>query len=119
MKINSFIGKKQSTGTFVLAIFFACAASGGSLGKEEALEITGVSEFEAPTNMPAVSVKGRSSAVQGRVLLARESDRISLEHLDAWLAVKSLATGMAVRDEHMRKHVFTTADGLTPPCRAT
>jgi polyisoprenoid-binding protein YceI len=31
--------------------------------------------------------------------------------------VKTLNTGMGLRDEHMRKHVFTTADGQVPDLR--
>ena len=30
------------------------------------------------------------------------------------MPVKSILTGMAVRDEHMRNYIFTTADGKTP-----
>ncbi len=30
------------------------------------------------------------------------------------MPVKSILTGMAVRDEHMRRYIFTTADGKTP-----
>ena len=83
----------------------------------EAVELSGSTEFEAPTNMPAVSVKGKSNAMQGRLTVSRDADGILLERLEAWTPVKSLATGMAVRDEHMRKYIFTTADGQAPDLR--
>ena len=40
-----------------------------------------------------------------------------IEQLEAALPVKTLNTGMSIRDEHMRKYVFTTPDGLTPDVR--
>ena len=33
--------------------------------------------------------------------------------------VKTISTGMGLRDEHMRKYVFTTADGQVPDLRFT
>ncbi len=100
-----------------LVMLLVYAAAGGSLGKEEMLDVTGVTEFEAPTNMPAVSVKGKSSSLQGRVTVERGADGMLLEHIEMWAPVKTLGTGMAVRDEHMRKLVFTTADGQAPDLR--
>ena len=100
-----------------LGTLLVYAAAGGSLGKEETLEIGGVTEFEAPTNMPAVSVKGKSSSLQGHATVERDGDGMLLEHIEMWAPVKTLGTGMAVRDEHMRKLVFTTADGQAPDLR--
>jgi polyisoprenoid-binding protein YceI len=40
-----------------------------------------------------------------------------VERLDATVPVSSLNTGMGVRDDHMRKYVFTAADGNTPDLR--
>src|SRR5260370_29028778 len=100
-----------------LVTLLVCAATGGSLGKEEMLDVSGVTEFEAPTNMPAVSVKGKSNSLQGHATVEREADGMLLEHIEIWTAVKTLGTGMAVRDEHMRKLVFTTPDGQAPDLR--
>jgi hypothetical protein len=49
----------------------------------EQLELSGTTEFEAPTNVPAVSVKGKSNAVQGRLMVARDGDKVLLERLEA------------------------------------
>jgi len=100
-----------------LGALLVCAAAGGSIGKEETLDVSGVTEFEAPTIMPAVSVKGKSSSLQGHATVERETDGLLLEHIEMWAPVKTLGTGMAVRDEHMRKLVFTTADGQAPDLR--
>ena len=99
------------------ATFFVCAVAGGALGAHEAVDVNGVVEFEAPTNMPAISVKGKSTAVQGSATVSRELDGLHVAHLEASAPVRSFATGMAVRDEHMRKYIFTTADGQTPDLR--
>lgn len=104
-------------GLGMLATLLIGAAAGGSLDKEERLDVSGVTEFEAPTNIPAVSVKGKSSALQGHATVSREADGMLLEHMEMWAPVKTLATGMAVRDEHMRKQVFTTSDGQAPDLR--
>ena len=105
------------TAVCALAALLVSGAAGESLGREEVVEISGTTEFEAPTNMPAISVKGKSSAAQGRVIVSREPDGILLEHIEASIPIKSLSTGMAVRDEHMRKYVFTAADGQAPDLR--
>src|SRR5438046_1948135 len=108
------IHKVNLTGLAALMTLLACAATAETAGKEEIVEISGTTEFEAPTNMPAVSVKGKSSATQGRVTVSRAPEGMLLEHIDASLPIKSLTTGMAVRDEHMRKLIFTAADGHAP-----
>jgi polyisoprenoid-binding protein YceI len=77
----------------------------------------GTAEFLAKTNVPAVSVKGKSAAMQGHVTLQNGASGAQLERIEAWLPVKTLLTGMSVRDEHMRKYVFTTADGQAPDIR--
>ena len=40
-----------------------------------------------------------------------------LEQIEASLSVKSIGTGMKLRDEHMRKYVFTTDTGEVPDVR--
>ena len=118
MMTNYFlIHPTKFTTVYALAALLVCGAAGESLGREEVVEISGTTEFEVPTNMPAVSVKGKSGAAQGRVTVSREPDGILLEHIEASIPIKSLSTGMAVRDEHMRKYVFTAADGRAPDLR--
>ena len=77
----------------------------------------GTATFESTTNMPGIDVKGKSTAMTGRVDVASPSSGLSLRGIDATVPVKSLVTGMKVRDDHMRKYVFTTADGQTPDIR--
>ena len=40
-------------------------------------------------------------------------DGFVLEHIEAAVPVRRLETGMALRDDHMRKYIFTTAAGET------
>jgi polyisoprenoid-binding protein YceI len=80
-----------------------------------AVEIqSGQASFEATTNMPGVEVKGKSNALSAHADVVRDNNNFVLQQIRATLPVKSLATGMKVRDEHMRKYVFTTADGKEP-----
>lgn len=73
--------------------------------------------FSTGTNVPAVSVKGKSSAVQLHARMRRGGQGTIFESIEATLPVKTLATGMNVRDEHMRKYVFTSPDGRQPDLR--
>ncbi len=78
---------------------------------------SGTASFESSTNMPGIEVKGKSTALSAHVEVTRNSSGLTLRSIDATIPVKSLATGMKVRDEHMRKYIFTTSDGQTPDIR--
>jgi polyisoprenoid-binding protein YceI len=72
----------------------------------------GTAAFEAATNVPAILIHGKSSALEGRARIRYDADGLVIEQLEAALPVRTLNTGMGLRDEHMRKYVFATADGL-------
>jgi len=87
----------------------------GDPGKPETIQIEHASAtFQVGTNMPGLFVKGKSDALLARVQLRRNADGVTLERIEARLPVKTLATGIALRDQHMREHVFRTPDGQTP-----
>jgi polyisoprenoid-binding protein YceI len=71
----------------------------------------GTATFEASTNIPAITVHGRSTALDARANVRDGSAGLTVESAVATLPVKSLATGMGLRDQHMRKLVFTSPDG--------
>jgi polyisoprenoid-binding protein YceI len=77
----------------------------------------GTASFDVDTNMPALSVHGKSTALEARVRVRQSSDGPVLEQIEAVVPVKTLVTGMGLRDEHMRKYIFTTSDGQTPDVR--
>lgn len=77
----------------------------------------GIATFVSPTNVSAISVKGKSNALHAEATVRHTADGLQIEHIAATLPVKSLVTGMGLRDEHMRKYVFTTSDGQTPDLR--
>jgi len=84
-------------------------------GKPEAIQIEhATATFQIGTNMPGLFVKGKSEALQARVQIHRSADGVTLEHIEAQLPVKTLATGIAMRDQHMREHIFSTPDGQIP-----
>jgi polyisoprenoid-binding protein YceI len=74
----------------------------------------GTATFDAPTNVSAISVHGKSTEVQGRAVVRQAGDGIAIDQLEANLPVKSITTGLGLRDDHMRKHIFTTSDGQMP-----
>jgi polyisoprenoid-binding protein YceI len=77
----------------------------------------GTAVFDAATNVSAISVHGKSTSLKGRARIRENADGLVIEELEAVLPVKTLATGMGLRDEHMRKYVFMTSDGLLPDLR--
>jgi polyisoprenoid-binding protein YceI len=74
----------------------------------------GTASFDAATNISAITVHGKSTELGARASVLEGPAGISLERVEATLPVKSLVTGMTVRDEHMRKLIFTNPDGTVP-----
>lgn len=77
----------------------------------------GIATFFTSTNVPAIDITGKSGAVQARLQVRQDGKGVTLEHIEASMPISTLVTGMAVRDEHMRKHIFTTASGEMPELR--
>ncbi len=75
---------------------------------------SGTLTFASPTNMIGVEVTGKSGAVSAEADVAAEGNQLVLHNLEAAVPVASLATGMKVRDEHMRKYIFRTKGGKEP-----
>jgi len=73
--------------------------------------------FEVATNVFATTVRGKSSALTGGTRLRDSASGLRLEQLEAVVPVASLRTGITLRDEHMRKYIFQTADGQLPDVR--
>jgi polyisoprenoid-binding protein YceI len=94
----------------------AAAANGAS--DAQVIEISrGTVSFEVGTNVPALRVHGKSGALAARARFGAGPEGIVLEQIDARVPVKSLETGLGLRDDHMRKYIFTTADGQMPDVR--
>lgn len=79
----------------------------------------GTASFDVGTNVPALSVHGKSTAVEARGQVRSGANGPQLEQIEAVVPIKTLTTGMNLRDEHMRKYVFTTPDGQTPDVKFT
>ena len=101
-----------------LEIPFALAQTSSAANTPAKVEVwtveNGSATFYVPTNIPAIEVKGKSGALQAHVQLHRDAAGVVIDRIDAIMPIASLVTGMAVRDEHMRKHIFTTANGDIP-----
>ena len=86
-----------------------------SAGAANVVEVRGgTAVFVVDTNISAISVHGKSKALTARLRLRQGPDGAVLEGIEAAVPVKSLGTGMELRDEHMRKYIFTTGDGQLP-----
>jgi len=77
----------------------------------------GKTTFTTPTNMPGLTVKGKSDALHARAQIHRTAEGLTFDRIEASLAVETLATGIALRDQHMRQEVFTAPGGKIPEIR--
>src|SRR5215813_11957178 len=55
----------------------------------------GTVSFVVATNMPAIEVRGKSSALQARIELLRDAEGVTVERVEAWIPVRTLSTGMS------------------------
>jgi len=93
-------------------------SASGAAGQPETIVVDhGTATFVVATTMPGVTVKGKSESLHASVQIRRSSEGVVLEHIEAWLPVKTMGTGISLRDEHMRRYVFTTPAGEVPDLR--
>jgi polyisoprenoid-binding protein YceI len=99
-----------------LAITPAVSASVWAADQEStSIEVhSGTVTFDASTNVSAISVHGKSSALEGHARVRQTEQGLAIDAVEASVPVSTLGTGMGLRDSHMRKYVFTTADGQVP-----
>jgi polyisoprenoid-binding protein YceI len=118
---SSFRGTHVTTTVaFVIATIAAAPALAQSAAAPAPTPVEvrgGTAIFDVGTNVPALAVHGKSTSLQGRVRVRRGPDGPILEQIDAVLPVRTLGTGLGLRDEHMRKRIFTTEDGNVPDVR--
>jgi polyisoprenoid-binding protein YceI len=94
------------------------AARGAAAGAPALVEVLGGTvSFDVTTNLPVLSVHGKSTGLLGRARVRQGAGDVVLEQLEATVPVMSIGTGIGQRDEHMRKLVFTAPDGRLPDLR--
>jgi polyisoprenoid-binding protein YceI len=117
--------RHRKPGALVVASLVCFAASSAFAQQAAAPASTpievrgGTATFDVGTNVPALSVHGKSQALEARGRIRPAPDGPRVEQIEATLPVSSLGTGMGLRDDHMRKYVFTTPDGQTPDVKFT
>jgi polyisoprenoid-binding protein YceI len=117
MKSGAF-RQSLTTAIALLGLFFASEGVLAQGNEASMVEIHGgTATFDASTNIAVISIHGKSTALEGRARIRQSGDGLVIEQLEAALPVRTLNTGMGLRDEHMRKYVFTTPEGLLPDMR--
>jgi len=102
----------------IVVLSFAGYAGAQTAGEPSVVEVkNGTAVFEVGTNVGAINVHGKSNDLTARLKMRQAPDGAVLEGIEAAVPVKSLGTGMGLRDSHMRKYVFTTPDGQVPDLR--
>ncbi len=113
-------GNRTANRIGMALLFIATMATGADTGRPATLRVdSGTVAFDASTNFSAVSVHGKANTLQGRVRLRQDGAKWLIEEVTAKVPVVSLSTGMGLRDEHMRKYIFTTTDGQVPDLQFT
>jgi len=109
----------RSIAALAVAIFaFTTVAGAQSAEQGSVVEVkNGTAAFDVGTNVGAISVHGKSNDLTARLRMRQSPEGAVLEAIEAAVPVKSLGTGMGLRDNHMRKYVFTTSDGQQPDLR--
>ena len=106
------------TACYLLVALWGAPLAAADLNRSTQIQVeAGVVSFDATTNISAVTVHGKSAALKAQVRLRQTDADLVLEDVSAWLPVTTLSTGMGVRDEHMRKYIFTAGDGQLPDVR--
>jgi hypothetical protein len=99
-------------------VFLVVQLMGGLAGIVMAQKVSeiesGTATFNSTTNMPGIEIKGKSNALVGHADISEQGESLVLRRVEASVPVNSLATGMKVRDEHMREYIFRTSDGREP-----
>jgi polyisoprenoid-binding protein YceI len=99
------------------AIAWPCVTAGRSQSTGPVEVRAGTVTFDVGTNMLSLNVHGTSDALQASARVREEADGLVVEHMEAAVPIDSLTTGLRLRDEHMRKYVFTTPAGDAPELR--
>jgi polyisoprenoid-binding protein YceI len=102
----------------VFCVLSLCALA--AVAADEPLQVEGHSgtvSFVSTTNMIGIEIAGRSNSVTSSAEAITTDDQLIFRRMEALVPVASLATGMKVRDEHMRKYIFRTPDGKEPDLR--
>jgi polyisoprenoid-binding protein YceI len=107
------------TRTLLMLATLAAQAPAAAAGTGDPLlqVAEGTVTFEVATNIPALRVHGKSTAVRANVRAELGTRGIAISEIDATVPVVSLKTGLALRDDHMRHRVFTDDHGRTPDLR--
>ena len=114
--MNRINGRMVATcGLVIASAMFATRGVSAAPDAWSVVEVRGgIASFDAGTNVAAISVHGKSSELDAHASVKEGTTGLALEKVEVTLPVKSLATGMGLRDEHMRKLVFTNPDGSVP-----
>ena len=102
----------------VLAIIAWSHMTAGTVGDPTAVEVQrGSVTFDVGTNLLSLSVHGTSDALNASADLREGNEGLFIEQAEAMVPIESLTTGLRLRDEHMRKYIFTTSTGDVPDLR--
>jgi polyisoprenoid-binding protein YceI len=109
---------RQALTLVIVVLAFAGSSAAQTADDTTVVEIKGgTAAFEVGTNVGAISVHGKSNDLTARLKMRQAADGAVLEGIEAAVPVKTIGTGMGLRDSHMRKYIFTTPDGQVPDLR--
>ena len=111
-------GRLLTLWIIVLAIIAWPCVTGGTAGDSTSIDVQrGSVTFDVGTNLLSLSVHGTSDVLRASAHLREATEGLVIEQVEAMVPIESLTTGLRLRDEHMRKYIFTTSTGDIPDLR--
>ena len=98
---------------FLVAILLSAHVGRAEDGSEFRV-FDGTVKFVAAANVSIFTVHGQSREMTGSLMLVKGERRIELQNIRARINPKSFKTGISLRDEHMRRKIFSLANDTTP-----
>jgi polyisoprenoid-binding protein YceI len=102
---------------FVVVLAFGAVPVPAESAVQAIVVENGIASFYVRTNIPGIEISGKSGEVKAHVRVHHDRNGLNVERIEARVPVMSLKTGMSLRDEHMRKRIFTTERGEVPELR--
>ena len=111
-------GRSLTLWIIVLAVIAWPCVTGGTAWDATPVEVQrGSVTFDVGTNLLSLSVHGTSDVLRAIAHFREGTEGLVIEQVEAMVPIETLTTGLRLRDEHMRKYIFTTSTGDIPDLR--
>jgi polyisoprenoid-binding protein YceI len=108
------IGVPAAAGVWAVVAVLLIGNSVRAADQSEMQVLGGTVKFTAATNIFALTVHGQSNQMTASLRLRKDTSGVELENVHARIDPKTFTTGMSLRDQHLRKKVFSLENDSMP-----